>query len=315
MATEFFGQWLGFYHFDQFRGVDIQRFPEFNDKLQDALYDEAISFFEHIIRHDRPYSEIIHADYSLLNATAASHYGIPFEEVKSRDGAASELPNENLRRRIEIANHNRGGLLGLGAVLTSTSAPLRTSPVKRGDWVLRRLLGTPVPPPPADAGSIPAEEVLSDGLTVRERLEAHRTSAECMNCHIRIDPLGFALENFDSLGRWRDRYLDDQPIDASGKTADGTRIEGILGLKNFLKANNQLVRRTLAAKLVAYALGRPETVFDTALIDQISSALAEDPKFSTAIIALVRSPQFQQRHRSDQVAGVAKSRLGETPNN
>ena len=160
------------------------------------MYDEAVSFFEHIVREDRPVDEILFADYSFLNRPLAEHYGIPGEHL-SPDAFA---------RVDELARHHRGGLLGLGAVLTVTSAPLRTSAVKRGDWVLRRVVGTPVPPPPADVGSIPADDRSSDGLTVRQRLEAHRSDASCMNCHSRIDPLGFALEHYDPIGRWRDAY-------------------------------------------------------------------------------------------------------------
>ena len=157
LATEFFGQWLGFYQFDRTAASIRERFPEFNDALKAAMYDEAVSFFEHIVREDRPVSEILFADYAFLNRELAEHYGI---EQRT-------LADERLARVEDVGKHHRGGLLGLGAVLTVTSAPLRTSPVKRGDWVLRRVLGTPVPPPPADAGSIPADDVLADGLTVR----------------------------------------------------------------------------------------------------------------------------------------------------
>lgn len=291
MATEFFGQWLGFYQFDEFRGVDPKQFPEFDDRLRASLYDEAISFFEHIIRADRPYTEIFEADYTFLDQRSAQHYGIPFpepgESVREGERHLEEV------RRFEVAMHQRGGLLGLGAILTSTSAPLRTSPVKRGDWVLRRLVGTPVPPPPADAGSIPAEEVLADGMTVRQRLEMHRTRAECMNCHIRIDPLGFALENYDSLGRWRTTYLDQQEIDASGTLMNGKSIAGASGLKRYLAEEDESVRRTLATKLVAYFLGRADSLSDAALVENIASKLEDAPQISTAVVTLVQSPQFR----------------------
>ena len=136
-ATEFFGQWFGFYRFDAFRGVDANKFPEFNDRLKRSMHDEAISFFEHLIREDRPYAEIVNANYRFIDATTAAHYGITMDQ---QSGTSI--------RRIETSDKLPGGLLSLGAVLTTTSAPLRTSPVKRGDWILRRVLGTPVPPPP-----------------------------------------------------------------------------------------------------------------------------------------------------------------------
>ncbi|MEI6861911.1 MAG: DUF1592 domain-containing protein, partial [Verrucomicrobiota bacterium] len=143
LSTEFFGQWLGFYHFDEYRGVDTGRFPEFTDEVRSAMFDEAVSTFEYIVRQERPMKEMLYADYTFLNQPLANFYGID-RDVKSADKMV----------KVEGANaFNRGGVLRLGSVLTVTSAPLRTSPVKRGDWVLRRILGTPTPPPPADAGT------------------------------------------------------------------------------------------------------------------------------------------------------------------
>ena len=223
LATEFFGQWLGFYRFDQFQGIDAGRFPEFTDRLRAAMYEEAVSFFEHLVREDRPVDEILFADYTFLNRPLAEHYGV----------AAVAAKGDDFVKVDGLAEQHRGGLLGMGAVLAATSAPLRTSAVKRGDWVLRRIVGTPVPPPPADVGSIPADDVLADGLTVRQRLEAHRKNASCANCHARIDPLGFALEPFDPLGRWRDAYGDgqaDRPLGHAPRRHDRVRPGGVAGL-------------------------------------------------------------------------------------
>src|SRR6185369_2529798 len=175
LATEFFGQWLGFYQFDEYRGVDTGRFPEFTDEVKHAMYDEAVSTFEYIVRQERPLKEILHANYTFLNQPLAKFYGID-APVKST-GAVERVDDANALQR--------GGVLRLGAVLTTTSAPLRTSPVKRGDWVLRRILGTAVPPPPADAGSIPADDKLFGGLSVRDKMEAHKRNATCANCHAR----------------------------------------------------------------------------------------------------------------------------------
>lgn len=288
LSTEFFGQWLGFYQFDRFRGVDVKRFPEFDDALKQSLYDEAIQLFAHIVRQDRPYREILNANYTFVDRRAAEHYGIPWEQT-------AETPI----KLSDVSLLHRGGVFGLGAILTSTSAPLRTSPVKRGDWILRRILGTPVPPPPADAGSIPAEEVLADGKTVRQRLEAHRNQAACMNCHVRIDPLGFTLENYDSLGRWRETYADGQAIDAGGVLASGQTIAGLEGLQSHLAECDEQFRRTFATNLVAYVLGRAETVHDAALIERIMQQWELDPSISTAILTLVRSPQFQMIRGDD----------------
>jgi hypothetical protein len=292
LATEFFGQWLGFYRFDRFQGIDSGRFPEFTDALRSAMYEEAISFFEHIVREDRPIDEIIVADYSFLNRPLAEHYGIP----------AGRLEGDAFARVDRMAEHHRGGVLGLGAVLTVTSAPLRTSAVKRGDWVLRRIVGTPVPPPPAGVGSIPADDVLSDGLTVRERLEAHRTDASCINCHARIDPLGFALEQFDPIGRWRDEYRGGQPIDPSGTLADGTTVCGPEGLRSYLRRDRSHFHRTIVAKLLGYALGRPEMVTDRPLIERMTGDLAGGGRVSDLVVRLVTSPQFRsQRSESDAI--------------
>lgn len=310
-ATEFFGQWLGFYQFDRYRGVDQQRFPEFDAELRASLYNEAISLCEHLIRQDRPYHELIETDYSFVDQRVAEHYGLKLK-----------WPEDHSSGPLKISlgsDQPRGGVLGLGAILITTSAPLRTSPVKRGDWILRRLLGTPVPPPPADAGSIPADDVLGDGKTVRERLEAHRDRAACRGCHVRIDPLGFALEHYDSLGRYRGVYRDGQEIDTTGKLRDGREIQGLAGLKSHLRERDEEFRRTLAANLAAYILGRPEAIHDTALIEKVADGLAENPSFSSAICQIVLSPQFRRIRGAIQNAGNAPSApskldlFGETP--
>ncbi|HUQ69091.1 MAG TPA: DUF1592 domain-containing protein [Planctomycetaceae bacterium] len=285
LATEFFGQWFGFYRFDEYRGIDAGRFPELSDLLKAAMYDEAVSFFEHIVREDRPVSEILFADYAYLNEPLARHYGFD----------AAELPADRLVRVEHAAEQHRGGLLGLGAVLTVTSAPLRTSAVKRGDWILRRVIGASVPPPPADAGSIPADDAQADGLTVRQRLVAHRTDASCVNCHARFDPLGFALEHFDPIGRWRETYRDGRPIDATGTLSDGTEIADLDGLRRYLRREQPQFQRMLSAKLLGYALGRTEIASDRPLIDEMQSDLNGDGRFSNLVIRIVTSRQFRYR--------------------
>jgi Protein of unknown function (DUF1592)/Protein of unknown function (DUF1588)/Protein of unknown function (DUF1585)/Protein of unknown function (DUF1595) len=283
LATEFFGQWLGFYRFDGYQGIDTRRFPEFTDRLKSALYEESVSFFEHIVRDDRPVDEIVFADYAFWNRHLAEHYGIKVEN----------LSNETFARVDGIAKHHRGGLLGLGAVLTVTSAPLRTSAVKRGDWVLRRVVGTPVPPPPADVGSIPADDLSADKLTIRRRLEVHRSNATCNNCHSRIDPLGFALEHFDPIGRWRDTYRDGQKIEASGTLADGTTVSGPAGLRDYLRREKTKFHRTLSVKLLGYVLGRSELASDGPLIDVMAKDADDGHRFSDIVMRIVLSKQFR----------------------
>ena len=301
LSTEFFGQWLGFYHFDQHKGVDTSRFPEFTDEVKTAMYDEAVSFFEHIIRKDRPVREILLADYTFLNKPLAKYYGVA-KEIKSADHA--EL--------VEGAHgFQRGGLLRLGAVLTATSAPLRTSPVKRGDYVLRRVLGTAVPPPPADAGSIPTDDKLFGGLSVRERMEVHKRNATCANCHARIDPLGFPLEHYDSTGRWREKYSDGKPIDDSGALSDQTQISGVNGLLDYLQVKQDQVRRTLSFKLLGYALGRTILASDQPLIDRLVAA-GGDAGFSDLVAQIATSRQFRNRAGREEGSTVQTAKIAGT---
>ena len=296
LSTEFFGQWLGFYHFDQHKGVDTGRFPEFTAQIKDSMYDEAVSFFEYVIRKDRPVREILFADYDFLNQPLAKFYGIS-KDVRSKDTV--EL--------VEGAGaFHRGGMLRMGAILTAFSAPLRTSPVKRGDWVLRRVLGTPTPPPPPDAGSIPADDKLFGGLSVHERLEVHKRNATCANCHMRIDPLGFPLEHYDSIGRWRDQYADGKPIWDSGTLLDQRQIAGVDGLLDYLRTKEDLVMQTLSRKLIGYALGRAVMASDQPLADRMAAA-GGSAAFSKLITEIVISKQFRNVAPASQPTQVASN--------
>ena len=245
------------------------------------MYDEAVSYFEYIVRNNRPAMEILTGDYTFLNKPLADFYGVK-RDVKSLDRV----------EKIDNANEfGRGGLLRLGAVLTVTSAPLRTSPVKRGDWVLRRLLGSGTPPPPADAGSIPADDKLFGGMTLREKLESHKRNATCASCHTRIDPLGFPLEGFDSTGRVRRTYADGKAIWDTGTLANKAEIVGAQGLLDYLKSNGDQVKRTLASKLVGYALGRAVQASDLPLIVKMTS----DATLSDMLAEVAASKQFRNR--------------------
>jgi hypothetical protein len=246
------------------------------------MYEEAVTFFEHIVRQDRPVSELFFADYTFLNRPLAEYYGI-------------KLAPEQAKHRFErVQTSNRGGLMRLGAVLTVTSAPLRTSPVKRGDWVLRRILGTPVPPPPANAGSIPADDKQFGGLTLKAQLDKHRRNPSCASCHTRIDPLGFALEHFDPTGRWRENYFDGRPIDDTGELAGKRVISGSDGLLTYLRSREPQVRRNLSYKLIGYALGRTVLAGDRRLVDQMVAAGGE-VSFADLTTLIATSRQFRQR--------------------
>ena len=284
LATEFFGQWLGFYHFDEYRGVDTGRFPEFTDAVRASMYDEAISTFEYIVREGRPVKEILHADYAFLNTTLAGFYGID-RKVASTGGV----------ERVDGARaFDRGGALRLGAVLTTTSAPLRTSPVKRGDWILRRLLGTPTPPPPADAGTLPADDHSFEGQTLRQRLTQHKRNAQCAACHLRIDPLGFPLESYDAVGRLRTTYTDGKPVDVTGEFRDKRTIVGANELLTYLAGKDTAVMTTLSRKMLGYALGRNPQASDRRLLADMIAA-GDEASFADLAMKLVTSRQFRNR--------------------
>jgi hypothetical protein len=298
MSTEFFGQWLGFYHFDHYRGVDTGRYPEFTDEVKSGMYDEAVSFFEYIIRNDRPVHEILYADYDFLNKPLAKYYGGPVDPIKS-SGAVEMVQNASA--------YQRGGALRLGAVLTSTSAPLRTSPVKRGDWVLRRILNTPTPPPPADAGSIPSDDKMFGGLSVRERLAVHKRNATCATCHTRIDPMGFPLEHYDSTGRWREKYSDGKPIEDTGEMRDKSQIPGVKGLLDYLTTQQDKVQLTLTRKLLGYALGRTVQGSDQLLVDRMVRA-GDKATIADLAALIVTSGQFRNVAGRDAVTPAATAK-------
>ena len=288
VATEFFGQWLGFYRFDEYRGVDTGRFPEFTPEVKAAMYDEAVSTFEYIVRQGRPVKEMLYADYTFLNAPLAKFYGVG-NNVKITD---------KMERVEGAAAFNRGGALRLGSVLTTTSAPLRTSPVKRGDFVLRRILGMPTPPPPADAGVLPGDDKAFNGLTLRERLTEHKRNATCAACHLRIDPLGFPLEGFDAVGRTRDKYADGKAVDVTGEFADRTTIVGTEGLLKYLQTQDKPVMTTLSKKMLGYALGRTVLASDQPLVREMTAAGA-GASFSDLAVKIVASRQFRNRVTND----------------
>lgn len=301
-AKEFFGQWFGFYQFDRYRGIDAGQFPQFDAELRQAMLDEAITTFDYIVRENRPVSDVLFAPYAFVNQRLATHYGFP---PKITSGLSTEL-----ERIDDVARFHRGGLLGFGAIHAITSAPLRTSAVKRGDWILRRILGTPVPPPPADAGSIPAEEVLADGMTVRQRLAAHRQKEACIHCHSRIDALGFALERFDPIGQWRETYRDGQLIDTSGTLHDGTTLDGPDGLSAYLHRRRSDFFRTLSSKLLGYALGRRELLSDRSLIDQMVEDLDQGRGMKDVAQRIVTSSQFRMQQGSKVLARADRERTG-----
>jgi hypothetical protein len=283
MAEDFAGQWLRVGSLADLAEPDKRLFPEYTPELRDAMVEEAVSYFHAILREDRPILELLDSYYTFLNEPLAKHYGI--EGVAGADF-----------RRVELKDRRRGGVLGMAAVLTLTSYPRRTSPVLRGKWVLEELLGTPPPPPPAMVKSLPTDDRIRNGLTFRQRLEQHRSKAECASCHARLDPLGFGLENFDVLGRWRDQ-VQQKPVDASGKLTTGEEFTGAVALKTILvETKREPFVRNLAERMLSYALRRGVEYYDAPTVKQIMAELeAKDYRGATLVAAVVESLPFQYR--------------------
>ena len=278
LAREFAARWLRFRGFAERAPVDRQAFPEFTPQLQADMEAEATAFLADMIRQDRPLRDLFGADHTFLNERLATLYAVP-------GVTGPEL------RRVEVAEHGRGGLLGMAAILASTSYPRRTSPVLRGNWVLNAVLGTPTPPPPANVP--PLEESAAVGAGIRDRLKAHRAAAACAACHDRIDPLGFALEGFDVLGRHRDRDDASVPLDLSAEFVDGTKFIGLEGLRGFLADRRDIVMLQFCRKLLGYALGRAVLPTDLPLVESLRDRiLEEDAGISAAVLGIVQSRQF-----------------------
>jgi cytochrome c553 len=291
LAANFAAQWL---HLRNLESItpDLRLFPDFDDNLRQAFRQETELLFESVLREDRSVLDLLKADYTFLNERLAKHYGIPhvYGERFRRVALGERSP---LAPR-EDAHRHRGGLLRQGSILTVTSYATRTSPVIRGKWVLENFLGTPPPPPPGNVGSL-SDNAVSANLPIRERLAAHRTNTACASCHRLIDPVGFALEQFDAVGRWRD-LEEGKPVDAAGGLPDGSEFEGVAGLERALLARPELFVRTMTEKLFTFALGRAPEEYDAPAIRKIvREARANDYRFSSLIVGLTTSAPFQMR--------------------
>jgi hypothetical protein len=281
LVTNFAGQWL---HLRNIRLVtpDPQVFPEFDDNLRQAFQSEAELFVESQIREDRGVPELLTADYTFLNERLARHY-----EISNVYGSHF--------RRVTLTNDVRKGLLGKGGILTLTSYANRTSPVVRGKWLLENLLGAPPPPPPPDVPALQDASATHAAKSVRERLEQHRVNPGCAGCHKIMDPLGFALENFDAIGRWRTSDAG-SPIDASGELLDGTKVDGPVTLRAALLARREDFVRTVSERLLTYALGRGAESYDQPAIRRIvSGAATENHSWSALVLGIAQSTPFQMR--------------------
>ena len=280
-ATNFTGQWLRLRSLESF-SPDARLFPDFDDNLRQALRTETELFVQSIVSEDRGVLDLIKADYTYLNERLAKHYGI------------GGVYGTRFRRVSLGADSKRGGLLRHGSVLTVTSYPTRTSPVLRGTWVLENIFGAPPPPPPPNVPAL--DNAVSAALPMRERLSAHRDNPACASCHQTIDPVGFALENFDALGRWRD-YEDGVEVDAAGGLP-GARgsASGVSGLEQSLLARPELFVGTLTRKLLTFALGRGVEYYDAPAVRKIlRDAKPGGYRFSDLVLGIVKSVPFGMR--------------------
>jgi hypothetical protein len=286
LVTNFAGQWL------QLRNVrsvlpNSDEFPDFDDNVRQAFLRETELFFDSIMREDRNVLDLLRADYTFVNERLARHYGIP-------DVYGSYF------RRVTVTDDARKGLLGQGSILAVTSHAERTSPVLRGKWVLDNLVGTPPAPPPPDVPTLKENEEGQKPRTMREQMAEHRTQAICASCHKVMDPIGFALENFDAVGAWRTREAGGT-IDASGELADGTKVDGVVTLRNALLGRPDVFVGTMTEKLLTYALGRGLDAHDMPVVRSIvRQSAARDYRFSELVLGIVRSVPFQMRRARDE---------------
>jgi hypothetical protein len=286
LVKNFAGQWLFLRNIARI-SPDTTTFPNFDENLRQALAKETELLIDSQLREDRSVVDLLTADYTFLNQRLAEHYGI-----KGIYG--------NEFRRVKLEDPNRYGLLGQASILTVTSYPNRTAPTIRGKWVLEQLLGSPPPPPPPNVPSL-KDDVTTQKLTMRERMEQHRANPTCAACHRMMDPLGFALENFDGLGGWRVSTAPGAgPIDASGAMPDGTAFNGPAGLRDVLLKKQDMFVATFTERLLTYALGRGVEEYDHAALRKIwREAAADGQKWSAIILGIVNSTPFQMRRASD----------------
>jgi cytochrome c5 len=283
LVNNFAAQWLNLRRVDEVV-VDPTKYPHYDLSLLQAFQKETELFIASTIREDRDVDDLLDAHYTYVNERLAEHYGIP--------GVYG-----NRFRRVDLPNHDeRGGLLAQGSILVTTSYPDRTSPVLRGKWLLNNMFGLPIPPPPPGVNTTLETKPGVLPPSIRERLAQHRTQTVCNSCHSVIDPLGFTLENFDVIGGWRTIDESGQPVDATGTTASGVKVTGLVGLRKLLLNPPDQFPQTVTAKLMAYALGRKLEYYDQPSVRQIvRDAAAHQYRWSSIILGIVKSPAFLMR--------------------
>ena len=291
----FGAQWLGLGSLES-KTFDPSKFPQMTGALRSAMYDEARLFFESIVRENRSVVSLVDCDYTFLNGTLAAVYGLDKSVTGSR------------WRKVKLTDPNRGGILGMPGVLAVTSFPDRTSPVKRGVWVLEQVLGQDVPPPPPNVPALEKQDKQTvEHLTLRQRTELHRKDPTCANCHKVLDPIGFGLENFDAIGRWRDRDDAGGAIDAAGELPGGKHFRSPKELKSIIAARKNDLARNVTEKLLSYALCRQLEGYDEIVVDQLMETIAKDGyRMRTVITEIVTSYPFTHRRIQEQLASSTK---------
>jgi len=273
---------------------NMEAFPDFDDNLRQAMKQETKLFVNSVIAEDRSVLDLLNADYTFVNERLARHYGIP-------NVYGSQF------RRVPVADETRRGLLGQASILAVTSYPNRTSPVQRGKWILTNLLGTPPQPPPPNVPALKDNAEGAKPLSLRERMEAHRRDAVCAGCHRVMDPVGFALENFDAIGRWRTKD-DGVAIDPSGTLFNGVKVSGVVGLRSMIASQPETFVGVMTERLLTYALGRGLQYYDMPAVRKIvGSASAGNYRFSALVLGVVNSPEFQMKVKKAAAATVADS--------
>ena len=283
LVENFTGQWLQLRALDVKVKPDLLMFPDFDDNLRQAFRRETEMLFASVLRNDRPVHELMTADYSYVNERLARHYGM--------DGVYGSR-----FRRVDVEDPNRHGLFGHGSVLSLTSVSSRTSPIIRGKYIVTEFWNNPPPTPPDDVPSLEESKPEGRPSTVREQLELHRANPVCAACHNGIDPVGFALENFDAVGRWREANLEGLEIDSAGILGDGTEVSGPVALREALLRDPEVFASTVTEKLLIYALGRGLEPADMPVVRSIvRNAAQDDYALSSIILGIVDSFPFQNR--------------------
>jgi len=276
---------------------DTHLYPEFDENLREAFGTETRMFVADQLKQDRSVMDLLTADYTFVNDRLAKHYGIP-------DVYGSHY------RPVKLTDRTRGGLLGQGSVLSVTSYANRTSVVMRGRWLLANMLGAPPPPPPLDVPALKEAGAEGQPRSLRDRMELHRKNPACASCHARMDPLGFTLENFDAVGKWREE-ADGTSVDPSASMPDGTKFAGIDGLRTYLTDNKEDFVRTLGGKLLAYAIGRGIEYYDQPAIRKIArDAAADNYRWSAVILGIVSSTPFLGVPENSTARPEPESRVG-----